>query len=178
MSATELAIVVPAVAVVAVAGVNALWQARINQQTLDHQTKLEVQKRVAATYEDMLEMVGWQMEVVDATKPIFTMGDPPAPPPKPETEHIRKVQARIGVHGSPQAKAILERWAKTRNEFFNDAWYLDEMQNGRTPGKPSDLKAAYGVTLTGQWQKVDAAKKRLHGTVRELEEAVSSELRA
>ncbi len=50
----------------------------------DNQRKLAVQARVASTYEDMLEMVGWQMEVVDATKPIFTMGKPPEPPPQPE----------------------------------------------------------------------------------------------
>ena len=178
MSTTDLAIVVPAVAVVAVAGINAMWQARITQQTLEHQTKLEIQRRVAATYEDALEMVGWQMEIVDATKPIFTMGDPPSPPAKPEMEHIRKVQARIGVHGSPQAKSILERWSKKANEFFSDAWLLDEMQNDRMRAKPSDLKAAYGATLTEQWQKVDVAKKELHGIVRELEDAVSSELRA
>jgi hypothetical protein len=85
------------------------------------------------------------------------------------------VQARIGVHGSPEVKAVLERWAKKRNEFFNVAWYLDAMQNDQTT---TDVKATYGITLTRQWQKVDATKKELHGIVRELEDAVSAELRA
>lgn len=178
MTTAQLAIVVPAIAVVAVAAINAWWQARINQQNLDNQRKLAVQARVASTYEDLLEVVGWQMEVVDVTKPIFTKGQPPEPPPKPENEHLRRVQARIGVHGSPEAKAILERWAKKRTEFFNDAWLLDAMQNDRGLKLPSDEKETYGVTLSDQWKQVEASKKELHGIVRELEDAISSELRA
>lgn len=178
MTTAQLAIVIPAIAVVAVAGINAWWQARVNQQSLDNQRKLAIQARVASTYEDMMEMVHWQMDVVDATKPIFTKGSPPEPPPQPETEHLRKVQARIGVHGSREVKAVLERWAKKRTEFFSDAWYLDTMQNDASLNRPSDAKANYGVTLSEQWQKVDASKKSLHAVVRELEDAISSELRA
>lgn len=117
MTTAQLAIVVPAVAVIAVAGISAWWQARVNQQNLDAQQKLAVQARVATTYEDMLEMIGWQMEFVSVTKPIFTSGEPPQPPPEPENERKRRVQARIGVHGSPEVKAILERWSKKVNEF-------------------------------------------------------------
>jgi hypothetical protein len=171
----QLAIVVPAAVVAAVAGINAWWQVRINQQTFDHQTKLAVQTRVAATYEDMLEMVGWQMEAIEATKPMIMMGDPPEPPPPPpETDRIRKVQARIGVHGSRDVKAVLGRWAKRRNEFFNDAWYLDRIQHDQS----SRTKADYGVTLSEQWHKVETARVDLREIVRELEDAVSSELRA
>jgi hypothetical protein len=176
MTTAQLAIVVPALAVVAVAGINAWWQARVNQQTLDNQGKLTIQARVASTYEDMMEMVHWQMEVVDATKPFITKGSPPEPPPRPETERLRKVQARIGVHGSREVKTVLERWAMKNNEFFTDAWLLDAMQND--PTLSGDHKGAYGVTLSEQWQKVDASKKELHGLVRELEDATSSELRA
>lgn len=140
-----------------------------------HRMSDEQLSRIAATYEELLEMVGWRMEVVDATKPIFTVGEPPEPPPKPEDERIRKVQARIGAHGSKEVKAILERWAKRRNEFFTDAWYLDAIQNDRTS---TDAKATYGITLTDQWQKVEADRKDLHGIVRELEDVVSAELRA
>ena len=175
MTTTQLAIVVPAVAVIAVAAINAWWQVRVNQQAIESQRRLAVQARIVTTYEDMLEMVGWQMEVVDTTKPIFSMDKPPEPPPMPENEHIRKVQARIGVHGSKDAKSILERWAKKRSEFFAAAWYLDTMQNDQAV---TDVKANYDITLSDQWRKVEGGRAALHGIVRELEDAVSAELRA
>jgi hypothetical protein len=86
----QLAIVVPGVAVVLVAGIGAWWQVRINKQTLDHQAKLALQARVATVYEELLEMIGWQMEAVDATKPIITMGEPSKPPEAPDTERIAR----------------------------------------------------------------------------------------
>lgn len=178
VTTAQLAIVIPAIAVVAVAGINAWWQARVNQQNLDAQQKLAVQARVASAYEDMLEMIGWQMEFVMVTKPIFTSGEQPQPPPEPENERKRRVQARIGVHGSPAVKAILERWSKKVNEFFAEAWLLDTMQNDRSMTRPSDLQAAYGVTLSEQWQKLEASRRNLHAIVRELEDEISSELRA
>jgi hypothetical protein len=179
MSTEQLAIVVPAVVAIALLVVNVLYQLKVNRQTLDHQTKLAVQARVAATYEDMLELVGHTMETVSATKPVFVAGEPPTPPEKLEQERIRKVQARIGVHGSREVKSILERWSKGTNVFYAEAWKLNEMQQAVQRGeKPSEIKATWGLFPIEQWQALEAKRRELHAAVRELEDEVSSELRS
>ncbi len=47
----------------------------MTRTTLDPQLRIardeRVQARLATTYEDLLEMVGWVMEIVDATQPIL-----------------------------------------------------------------------------------------------------------
>jgi hypothetical protein len=180
MTTEQLAIIVPAGALVAVAFINAWWQARIskqaldsqeqtNKQTLESQEKRDVRARVAGVYENMLEMVGWNMEVVNATKPVIGEEKPPA---EPDLERVRRVQARIGVHGSREVKDILERWAKRRQEFYADAWLLDRMQ--KEHGDPKK----YGLRMAEQWKKVVEGRTQLHAMVRELEDAVSAELRA
>jgi hypothetical protein len=125
---------------VLIAAINALWQARIHKQDLDHQRKVALQARITGAYEEMLVMVGWQMEVVDVTKPIWSEREPPEPPAEPDKETIRRVQARIGLHGSPEAKQILERWVAVRNTFFGDAWNLNRMQNDKMT---KDFKFGY-----------------------------------
>ncbi|MGQ0668298.1 MAG: hypothetical protein ACT4PO_01255 [Actinomycetota bacterium] len=179
MSTAQVAIVVPALVAVALAVINVLYQLKLNRQTLDHQQKLAVQARVASTYEDMLELVGHTMETVNATKPIFVMGQPPEPPEELDKSLIRKVQARIGVHGSPEVKAILERWSKGTSEFHVEAWKLNEMQGAEQRSmKPSEIKENWGRFPSEQWQVVEGKRKDLHATVRDLEEAVTSEMRS
>lgn len=184
MSTEQLAIVVPALLAVVLAYLNIRWQSNITQKTLDyqerinrdnhtHESKLAVQARVAGAYEDMMEMVHWQMDIVDATKPILASADS-KPPDEPQSERIRKVQARINVHGSQDVKAALERWAERRNEFFIDAWYLDTMQNSHSV----NMEADYGITLSKQWDKVEGGRRKLHELVRGLADAASAELRA
>jgi hypothetical protein len=179
MTTEQLAIIVPGVSVVLVAGIGAWWQVQINKQTVDHQAKLAFQARVASVYEELLEMIGWQMEAVDATKPIITMGEPSKPPEAPDTDRIRKVQARIGVHAGRKVKDIVERWARRRNEFFIDAWYLDGMQNDHVPSSMTneEFETRWGIKLGDQWAKVDGDRKDLHALVREIEDAVNAELR-
>lgn len=80
-----------------------------------------MQARIGATYENMLELVGHTMETINATKPMAVMGKPPVPPEPADEERIRKIQARIGVHGSPDAKKILERWSRGCHQFYVDA---------------------------------------------------------
>lgn len=192
MSTEQLAIVAPLVTAVLLAGVSAWNQLKVTQATLDSQgqvTKdtlesqrtLAVQDRIATMYEDLLEMVGHTMETVNATKPFAYFGKPPEPPLPVDQERIRRIQARVGVHGSPEAKEILERWSRGCSQFYNDVWYLDTIQNEEQnrPGvKPSDIKASYGVTKQEQWQRVEAQRAALHKVVRELEDAVNSEMRA
>ena len=188
MSTEQLAIVVPAVVTVVVslslAYMNIRWQRDITQETLNHQerinrdnhaheSKLAVQARVAGAYEEMMEMVHWQMDMVDATKPILASGDS-KPPDEPGSERIRKVQARVNVHGSQDVKAVLQRWADRRNEFFADAWLLDHMQNSQGV----NIEADYGITLSDQWRKVEGGRRELHDLVRDLADAASAELRA
>jgi hypothetical protein len=178
MSTAQLAIVVPALVAVALAVVNVVYLLRLNRQTLDHQQKLAVQGRVASTYEDMLDLVGHTMETVNATKPIFVIGQPPEPPEELDSALIRKVQARIGVHGSPDVKAILECWSKGTSGFFAEAWKLNEMQGAAQRMKPSEIKENWGLFPSDQWQVVEGTRKELHAIVRELEDAVSSEMRS
>lgn len=187
MDVQELAIIVPAAAAVLIAIVNAIWQASITRKTLDHQASItqktldhqrtsardeRVQARIASTYEDMLDTVGWVMEIVDATQPIMEPG--PKPPEEPDPERIRRVQARIGAHGSREVKAILERWVRARVAFFVDA---DTLQAMRALPEGVDPQIQFGVRLGEQFQKIHERRKELHGIVRELEDRVNEELR-
>lgn len=52
------------------------------------------------------------------------------------------------------------------------------MQKDEGRNRPSDQEASYGVTISEQWKKVEAARVSLHAIVRELEDEISSELRA
>jgi hypothetical protein len=175
----QLAVLVPSVVAVALAVMNMIYQLKLNRQNLDHQRKLAIQERISSTYEDMLELVGHTMETVNATKPILVVGEPPQPPEELETDLIRKVQARIGVHGSAEIKTILERWSKGTSEFYLEAWKLNEMQGAAQRSmKPSEIKENWGRFPTEQWQAVEGKRMNLHAVVRELEDAVSSEMRS
>ncbi|MEX1262711.1 MAG: hypothetical protein WEE66_02055 [Actinomycetota bacterium] len=154
-------------------------QAATHERTLAHETKLARLDRITGPYEAMLELVGHTMETVNATKPILVLGEPPQPPEELDTERIRKVQARIGVHGSPEVKAILEHWSKGTSLFYVEAWKLNEMQGAEQRSmKPSEIKENWGLFPTAQWQVVEAKRKELHAIVRELEDAVSAEMRS
>src|SRR5207247_6940824 len=102
----------------------------------------------------------------------------PKPPEAPDTDRIRKMQARIGVHAGRKVKDIVERWAKRRNEFFIDAWYLDGMQNDPMPSSTTaeEFETRWGIKLGDQWAKVEGDRKDLHALVREIEDAVNFEL--
>lgn len=176
MSTATVAILVPAIAAVLLAGLNIRYQLRLSQQSIDSQHKLALQGRISTVYEDLLDLVGLSMEIVDATKPAMTIGSPPPVPAQAQDEHIRRVQARVGVHGSPACKKILERWSRRIREFFLDAQLLDQIQQAQGMTS-SQIKSTYGANSAEQWQKVEQARKDLHGLVRELEDAISSEVR-
>jgi hypothetical protein len=175
MTTEQLAIVVPGAVSLGAVAITAWYQVRINRENLESQRKLALQERVRTTYEDMLHMTGWVMEIVNATKPImeFKRSEPPQ---EPDMERVRSVQAKIGVHGSSEVKAILEQWAKLRNTFFSEAWLLDRMQNDEQLGR--DVENSYGHPLVDQWKKVDEIRRELHAIVRELEDAANAEMRA
>jgi len=200
MSIEALAIIVPAVAVVAVAVISLIHQGRVTGRTLDHQADLNratldhqaalseatldhqrqiarderVQERIASTYVEMLEMLDWIMGIVNATQPIMEPG--PESPPEPDTETVRGGQARIGAFGSPEVKEIIyTRWIPTRNEFFAEAGQLAVMRKAQDVGR--DVQADYGLSVGSQYMKVDGLRRRLHGIVRELEDRANEELR-
>jgi len=175
VSTEQLAILVPAALVIALAYLNFRWQRDITKQTLEHQerinrdndaheSKLAVQARAASTYEDMMEMVHWQMDIVDETKPIMSRSD--AEPSNRPTDQRAHPQ-RAGPHQRSRQPGGQGSWngsAEHRNDFFNDARYLDAMQNSHS----QNMKADYGITLSDQWRKVDGALQNL---VRELADA-------
>lgn len=79
----------------------------------------------------------------------------------------------------PGGKAILERWTRGTSEFYVEAWKLNEMQGAEQRSmKPSEIKENWGRFPSEQSQVVEGKRKELHATVRELEEAVSSEMRS
>jgi hypothetical protein len=174
MTTEQLAIIVPAIVAMVTVWIIARTQTRINRQTLESQRRLAQQERARAAYEDMLHMVGWVMEIVSATKPILERSEPPQ---EPDTERVRSAQARIEVHGSPEVKAILRRWAERRNEFFGAAWLLDRMQDDEQQ-RGVDVDKSYGQPLVEQWKKVDDIRKELHEMVRELADTANAEMRA
>lgn len=173
--AIVVAAVVPALVAVVTVWINARTQAGINRQTLESQRRLAQQARAHAAYEDMLHMVGWVMEHVRATKPILGQAGA-EPPQEPDMERVRSSQAGIGVHGSPEVKAILGKWAARRQEFFVAAWLLDSMQGDEKRGV--DIDKSYGQPIGKQWEKVDDIRKELHEMVQELEDAANAEMRA
>jgi hypothetical protein len=122
----------------------------------------------------MLEMFDWILEIVNATQPIMEPG--PASPPEPDSEALRPVQARIAAYASPEVKRMIyEQWIPVRNDFFAAAIYLATMRQAQDQGR--DVNAEYGISVAGQYMKVDALRKRLHGIVRDIENRVNQELR-
>lgn len=71
MTTEQLAIVVPALVAIVTVWIIARTQAKINRQTLGAQRTLAQQERARAAYEDMMHMVRWVMELVNATKPVW-----------------------------------------------------------------------------------------------------------
>lgn len=194
MTTAQLAIIVPAVAAVLIALLN-IWyqrgltnetlahQANLTRQTLDHTLTLtrdvRVQERRSDTYVQMLEMLDWIMEIVNATQPVIEPG-PPAPP-EPDAKLIRPTQARIAAFASPEVKAMIyEQWIPTRNEFFIEADNLRAMRQRETNSNPGTTTIdALGVKrIAGQYQVVDDLRQKLHQIVLDIEDQVSEELRS
>ena len=192
MTTAQLAIIVPAVAAVLIALLN-IWyqrgltnetlahQANLTRQTLDHTLTLtgdmRVQERRSDTYLQMLEMLDWIMEIVDATQP--GIGPGPPPPPEPDAKLIRPTQARIAAFASPEVKAMVhEQWIPTRNEFFIEADNLRALRQRETNSNrgTTTIDAPGGKRIAGQFQVVDDIRKRLHQVVRDIENQVSDEL--
>jgi hypothetical protein len=70
---------------------------------------------------------------------------------------------------------IYGQWIPVRNEFFAAAIYLATMRQAQDQGR--QVEADYGISVAGQYMKVDALRKRLHGIVRQIEDRVNEELR-
>ena len=196
MTTAQLAIIVPAVAAVLIALLN-IWyqrgltnetlahQANLTRQTLDHTltqtTDLRVQERRSDTYVQMLEMLDWIMEIVDATQPVIGPGPPP--PPEPDAKLMRPTQARIAAFASPEVRAMIhEQWIPTRTEFFIEADNLRalrqrEANSNSNPGTTT-LEALGGQRIAGQYEVVDDLRKRLRQVVRDIESQVSDELQS
>jgi len=139
---------------------------RIAREEREHQRRMargeRVQERRSDTYVAMLEMVGWVVDIVDRTQPIFEPSPPP--PEEPDMERVRLVQARIGAHGSREVKELLERWASARNDFFFAAQDLARARQGALPAD------------TDLWRNVTDARAKMHELTRELEDRVNAEL--
>jgi uncharacterized FlaG/YvyC family protein len=201
MSTEQLAVIVPSVTAIVVLVGNLVYQrwltrasldqqAKVTQKTLDQQALVtqkaldhertiardqRVQERIANTYEDMLMMLDLVMEIVRATQPILEPG--PAPPPEPDPQDLRRVQARIGAHGSEELKRIIyERWIPERNAFFSAASYLAAIRQAHDGGR--NAEEVYGVSMGAQYQVVQGHREQLEVIVRDLEEQVNRELRA
>ena len=193
MTTEQLAIIVPGVAAVLIALLNIWYQRGLTDETLENQSSLmrqtlnhelaltrdrRVQERRSDTYVQMLEMLDWITEIVNATQPIMEPGFPP--PPEPDAEAVRPIQARIAAFASPEVKAMIyEQWIPARNQFFLEADNLGVMrgrEKNLTPGTTT-IEALYGKSIASQYQVVDDLRKKLHGIVRDIEDQVSDELR-
>ena len=194
MTTAQLAIIVPAVAAVLIALLN-IWyqrgltnetlahQANLTRQTLDHTLTLtrdmHVQERRSDTYVQMLEMLDWIMEIVNATQPVIKPGPPP--PPEPEAKVIRPTEARIAAFASHEVKAMIrEQWIPTRNEFFLEADNLRAMRQRETNSNPgtTTIDALSGKRIAGQYEVVDDLRKKLHHIVLDIENQVTDELQS
>jgi hypothetical protein len=190
----QLAIIVPAVAAVLIALLN-IWyqrgltnetlahQANLTRQTLDHTlsltTDMRVQERRSDTYVQMLEMLDWIMEIVNATQPVMEPGPPP--PPEPDAKVIRPTQARIAAFASPEVKAMIyEQWIPTRNEFFLEADHFRAMRQREMNSNPgrTTIEAPSRKRIASQYQVVDDLRKKLRQIVLDIENQVSDELRS
>ena len=188
MTTEQLAIIIPAATALLLALLTSYQrgltketlkhQANLTRQTLDHELALArdqgAQERKADTYVQMLEMIEWTMEIVNATQPIMESGPPS--PPEPDGDAIRPVQARIAAYASPEVEAMIyEQWIPARNEFFDAARYLAVMRKAQDQGR--NVEADFKIGVAGQYMKVDDHRKRLHGIVRDIEDRVNDELR-
>lgn len=117
MDIDALAIIVPSVTAVLLAGGNIWYQRWLTDRTLTQQTALtertfdheqaiakdqRVQERISSAYVEMLTMLDSIMGIVNATQPILEPG--PEPPPEPDQEKVGRVQALIAAFGSPEVK--------------------------------------------------------------------------
>jgi hypothetical protein len=189
----QIAIIIPAAAAILIALLNIWYQRRLTddtlkhqgtllRQTLDHELTLtrdeRLQERRSDTYVEMLAMLDRVMEIVNATQPVMEAGFPP--PPEPDAEAVRPIQARIAALASPEVKAMIyEQWIPARNQFFLEADNLRDMRQLERNLVPATtpIEARSGKSIAGQFQVVDDLRKRLHGIVRDVEDQVSDELR-
>lgn len=173
MTTEQLAIVVPALVAIVTVWIIARTQAKINRQTLGAQRTLAQQERARAAYEDMMHMVRWVMELVNATKPVWEEAGSEQPQ-QPEMERVRSAQARIDVHGSPKVKAILGM-----NAAMISLLRLGFSTACKTIKKRGvDIDKSYGHSIVDQWKKVDEIRKELHEKVQELADTAYAEMRA
>lgn len=189
MDTEQLAIIVPGATALLLVLLN-IWyqrgwtnealehQANLTRQILDHELALvrdkRVQERRSDIYVQILEMFDWIMEIVNATQPI--MGPGPPPPPEPDAKAVRPIQARIAAFASPEVKAMIyEQWIPVRNEFFAEARTLAMIREAQARGR--EVETDYGISMGGQYAKVEGLRKRLHRIVRDIEDLVNEELR-
>lgn len=71
---------------------------------------------------------------------------------------------------------ISERWIPIQSEFYVAAEQLAIMRKAQDAGRI--VEHDFGVSVGGQYQKVDGLRKQLHAIVRELEDRVNEELRS
>jgi len=60
--------------------------------------------------------------------------------------------------------------------FYNDVWYLRQIQEHQKVHAPSDTRASFGATETEQWQKIESGRKDLGDRISEISDRVQHEL--
>lgn len=100
------------------------------------------------------------LTAVDRTTPTLVKGQPIEPPPPLSDEESWRLNALADVVASDEIRNLMTAWTRKQSDFFNAIWYLHQVQQ-REQERPSETKAAYGVTILEQWQKVDGLRKEL-----------------
>jgi hypothetical protein len=79
------------------------------------------------------------------------------------------------VVANDEVRKLMTAWTRKQTEFYNAVWSLRQVQ--QLEGKrPSEIKAEYGVTILGQWQKVDGLRKELWEDAQAIGARVRAEL--
>jgi hypothetical protein len=122
-------------------------------------------ERRALVYEETLTLLYPWMDRVDMTEPVWRSADDPGPPDPPDFVEFRKMQARLGAHGSLAVSDVFRELWELILAFYER---VNERRMIRAGHAQGDLAAA--------GERMEEARRTVRETYRNLERVVSEEL--
>jgi hypothetical protein len=99
---------------------------------------------------------------------MSSTGDP-GPPELPPEEELRRREAKVAIHGSPEVLALLGNLSGLISEFRGRALYLRAIRDVPVPSPANDWPAA--------WQEVESARAAFRTSLTTLLQRINAELR-
>jgi hypothetical protein len=90
---------------------------------------------------------------VERTAPIFVSGTPPDPPAPISDEESWRLSALADVVASDNVRALIQKWTRKQSDFYNQVWYLRQIQQHEEGRPPRDTEAAFGITSTANGRR-------------------------